>query len=408
MTIPPNCKTFPEGLISGSEWFIIIANTYMCHVFTEGLSMGKIMKAVHVDDAAHYEQFGLIPHQVQPWEDGMRTDGSKGTYEWWYFDSSYPDGTKLIIFFYSKSPIMVDGPIKPMVTMELTLPDGRKFEEQVDATIADSFYSKEKCDIRIGDCHMDGDLNHYNIVFKGKTMSATVSLTNTVPAWRSQCGPILFGDNEEYYFNWLPATPEGIAIADVTYPEGTLHLEGSGYHDHNWGNISMLKLMHHWYWGRAKIGDYKVISSWITAEKKYGYKEFDVFMIAKNGEILGDNENHTLIFLPQEEYIDRHTGKPVYNKVVYEYETPAGEFYRITYSRRNDISRTNFVDVMPGVVRFLAKLSGFEGSYLRFEGSASIERIENGEIVESVTEESAVWELMYFGKSGADKKAKQC
>ena len=58
---------------------------------------------------------------------------------------------------------------------------------------------------------------------------------------------------------------------------------------------------------------------------------------------------------------------------------------------------------MPGVLRFFAKLAGFEGSYLRFEGSATIERLENGNIVESVTEESAVWELMYFGKSGADK-----
>lgn len=94
------------------------------------------------------------------------------------------------------------------------------------------------------------------------------------------------------------------------------------------------------------------------------------------------------------------------SKGTYEYETPAGEFYRITYRRRNDISRQNFVDVMPGVLRFFAKLAGFEGSYLRFEGSATIERLENGNIVESVTEESAVWELMYFGKSGADKKFK--
>lgn len=251
--------------------------------------MKKILSAIHPDDDFHYKKLGLTRNKVELWEDGMRTDGSKGTYEWWYFDSSYPDGTKLIIFFYSKSPIEVDGPVKPMSTIELTLPDGRKFEEQVNATIEESFYNKDKCDVRIGDCHIEGDLKHYNIVFKGKTMSATVSLTNTVPAWRSQCGPILFGDKEEYYFNWLPATPEGNVVADVTYPEGTLHLEGSGYHDHNWGNISMLKLMHHWYWGRAKIGDYKVISSWITAEKKYDYKEFDVFMLARGGEILGDN-----------------------------------------------------------------------------------------------------------------------
>ena len=369
--------------------------------------MKKILASIHPDDDLHYEKLGLTRSIVQPWEDGMRTDGTKGTYEWWYFDSSYPDGTKLIIFFYSKSPIAVNGPIKPMATMELTLPDGRKFEEQVGATLADSHYSKEKCDITIGDCHMDGDLKQYNIRFQGKTLSATVTLTNTVPAWRSQCGPILFGDREEYYFNWLPATPEGQAIADVTYPEGTLHLEGSGYHDHNWGNISMLKLMHHWYWGRAKIGDYKVISSWITAEKKYGYKEFDVFMLAKGSEILGDNSNHTLKFLPAAEYIDRHTGKPVYSKVVYEYETPAGQHYRITYDRKGDISKQNFVDLLPGVVRLGAKLIGFEGSYLRFEGSATVERLENGVVVESATEDSAVWELMYFGQAGADKRVQK-
>ncbi len=76
---------------------------------------------------------------------------------------------------------------------------------------------------------------------------------------------------------------------DVTYNGEARHLEGSGYHDHNWGNISVLKLIHHWYWGRAKMGD---------------YKEFDVFMLAKGDKILGDNSNHTLKFLPQEEYMD--------------------------------------------------------------------------------------------------------
>ena len=151
----------------------------------------------------------------------------------------------------------------------------------------------------------------------------------------------------------------------------------------------MLKLMHHWYWGRAKIGDYKVISSWITGEKKYGYKDFDVFK-----------------FLPSEEYIDEHTGKPVYGKVVYEYTTEDGEHYRITYDRKGDIAKQNFIDLLPAPLKLGAKLIGFSGSYLRFEGEASVERLENGEVVERATEPSAVWELMYFGKAGADKESR--
>ena len=366
--------------------------------------MKKIQKSIHPDDLLHYEQMGLKKNEVELWEDGSRVDGSKGSYEWWYYDSHYPDGTVLVLFFFSKMPIAVDGPIKPISTMELTLPDGRKFSEEVYATIEESHYSKDKCDVKIGECFCRGDLKHYDVVFKGKTMSARLTLDGTIRAWRSQTGSIFFGNKEEHYFAWLPAIPEGRAVADVTYDGGKeLHLEGSGYHDHNWGNISMLKLMHHWYWGRAKIGNYKVISSWITAEKKYGYKDHDVFMIAKDGEILGDNSNHTLRFLPEDRYIDEHTGKPVYNKVIYEYTTESGNEYRITYDRSGDINKTRFVDVLPKPLGLLAKIIGFDGGYLRFEGTATIEKLECGKIVEKVSD-PAVWELMYFGKSCADEK----
>ena len=367
--------------------------------------MSKILKSIHPDDDAHYDKMGLTRDKIELWEDGCRTKGGRGEYEWWYFDSHYPDGTKLIIFFYSKSPIEVDGPVKPMATMELTLPDGTKYEEAVHASIEDSFYDEDRCNVRIGECHTSGDLHHYDIVFKGKTMEARASLDGTLAAWRSQTGSIFFGDNEEHYFAWLPAVPEGQMTADVTYAGGQLHLEGSGYHDHNWGNISMLKLMHHWYWGRAKIGDYKVISAWITGAQKYGYKDFDVFLLAKNDQVLGDNRNHTLRFVPEDEYIDGYTGKPVYGKVAYEYTTEDGQLYRITYARKGDINKTRFIDELHNpLLKLGAKLIGFDGGYLRFEGEASVERIENGQVVERAVEPSTVWELMYFGKAGADNQ----
>lgn len=236
-------------------------------------------------------------------------------------------------------------------------------------------------------------------------MEARASLDGTLAPWRSQTGSIFFGDHEEHYFAWLPAVPEGQMTADVTYAGGQLHLSGSGYHDHNWGNISMLKLMHHWYWGRAKIGDYKVISAWITGAQKYGYRDFDVFLLAKNDQILGDNRNHTLRFVPEDEYIDDYTGKPVYGKVAYEYTTEDGQLYRITYARKGDINKTRFIDELHNpLLKLGAKLIGFDGGYLRFEGEASVERIENGQVVERTVEPSAVWELMYFGKAGADNQ----
>ena len=48
----------------------------------------------------------------------------------------------------------------------------------------------------------------------------------------------------------------------------------------------MILLMNDWYWGRAKIGDYVVVSAYIYANKKDGYKATPVFMLAKNGKII--------------------------------------------------------------------------------------------------------------------------
>lgn len=368
--------------------------------------MAKILNSIHPDDELHYKKMGLNKHKVEIWEDGLRTSGKKGEYEWWYFDSSYEDGTKIVVMFFSKSPIEPNGPVNPQATIEITLKDGTKYSDEVHATIQESYFSKTQCDVKIGNSEIVGNLNHYDIVFDGNSIKAKISLDGTIPAWRSQTGSIFFGDNEEHYFAWLPAIPEGKVNAEITLNGKQIHLQGSGYHDHNWGNLSMLKLMHHWYWGRAKISEYKVISAWITGEKKYGYKDFDVFMLAKNDTILGDNSNHTLKFLSKDEYIDDHTLKPVFNKVIYEYETPSNELYRITYDRKGDISRQRFIDLLPGFVKLCAKLIGFSGSYLRFEGVAMIEKIENGKVIETSIEENAVWELMYFGKSSADSKYK--
>src|SRR5260370_16343479 len=81
----------------------------------------------------------------------------------------------------------------------------------------------------------------------------------------------------------------------------------------------MLKLIHHWYWGRAKVGDYTVIASYITAEEEYGYQEFPIFLLARSGQILPD-DGRNVIFSATDTYTDDVTKKPVSNDLVYTYQ----------------------------------------------------------------------------------------
>ena len=47
-----------------------------------------------------YKRFNLKETNApEKWEDGMRSTGGKGTYEWWYFDAHLEDGSILVIVF---------------------------------------------------------------------------------------------------------------------------------------------------------------------------------------------------------------------------------------------------------------------------------------------------------------------
>jgi len=169
------------------------------------------------------------------------------------------------------------------VSLQYDAPDGTHYEELLTFPAAKFFAARERCDVKIGENVFSGDLHAYTIRLTGKQVSAELTLTGRVPAWRPGTGQIFFGEHDEHFFAWLPSVPEGSVEGELTINGQSQRITGTGYHDHNWGNVSMLRLMNHWYWGRAKIGEYTVISSFITAEKKYGYRTFPVFLLAKNG-----------------------------------------------------------------------------------------------------------------------------
>jgi hypothetical protein len=228
---------------------------------------------------------------------------------------------------------------------------------------------------------------------EGDDVLADLTLHGIVPAWRPGTAHIFFGEHREHFFAWLPSVPQGQVEATLTVAGKSEHLSGIGYHDHNWGNISMVRLMHHWYWARATIGDYTVIASYITAGKAYGYIASPVFMLAHKGEIIADDARRVR-FAAGDVHIDDLTRKPVANNLVFDYRD--GRRFVLTLSRKKDIVRMRLADTLPGIRAVLARLSGFDGAYLRFTGDAQLDRYDGDQIVESLHEE-AIWELMYFG-----------
>lgn len=354
------------------------------------------------DSPADYQRRGIVKGEIAPWEDGFRSrPGGPGTFEWWYFDSVLDDGSTLVINFMAKDFRVgkgVNQPPAPVVTIELDRPDGTHVERTSPTHPGDYDFAADRCDVRIGRNRFSGDLHTYRIHAEIDGIVADVTLTGQVPSWRPKSGHITFGDEQQKYFAWLPSVPQGRVEATLTVDGTTETRTGTGYHDHNWGDAEMARLMHHWYWARAEAGDYTVIASYITAAKKYGSAEIPIFMLAKNGKIVADRD-HLVRFTKSDERPDPVTGKPVANILVYDYDATAqgGERFRVTFRRENTIVQDRMIESLKGPKLILAKLAGFNGAYLRFTGQVIVERLTHGEDPDSVSA-PALWELMYFGK----------
>lgn len=358
--------------------------------------MRPIQPVVLASDDRYFTEYGMSRGSVHPFEDGMRTDGSPGSYEWWYFDALLDDGTKMVVAFYTKDFVTPGSPMKPLVTIDLDLLDGRSLHRRATFDAASFAASRERCDVGIADNRFVGDLTEYRITATVEDVSVDLTLRSRCEPWRPQTGRLLYGDREDKYFAWLPSVPVGDVTATYRV-EGEEHrgVRGTGYHDHNWGNTSLLPLINNWYWGRGSLGPFTFISAYIVCEKQYGYLASPVFMLARDGVVIaGDGDKVT--FSKDGIEHDEVTGKPVANEVRFEYRDGPTR-YVLTYNREETILRSKLADLAPRSRRMLAKLAGFDGAYLRFSGSLEIEHFEHDERVEHF-EGDALWELMYFGR----------
>ena len=352
------------------------------------------------DRPEDFRRLSIHPTEIAQKEDGLHTTGKFGEYEWWYSDFKLQDGWNLVIVFYSQPVTASCVGFRPSVTLSLTRGEEEYFES-FSADWKDCVYDRERCCVKLSDrCYIEGDLHRYTIHFDNGKVSAHVELTSNAAPWRPESGHILFG--EKKYFAWLPSVPEGTAHATICMGERRLELTGSGYHDHNWGNTAMFWVMHHWYWGRAKIGDYQTITSYITAGEPYGYEHFKIFLLLKNGQKLGDDPQY-LTYTQSDPAYDAATKKHYHKTLVYDYNDGT-QHYRITYAAENIIETFHYTQATrdsanasagPLLIR-LVGLTKLDPSYIRMTGTVTLEKFEGDTVTETVTSHG-IWEQMYFG-----------
>lgn len=340
---------------------------------------------------------GINPQTIELWEDGKRDDDRSGAYEWWYFDGMFQNGMKFVSTFNTKGLFNIKkNGTRPLVMIEITLPDGTKFGKQTEYALDVSSYSKEKCDVKIGPHHIDGDLKTYHLHVEPTEEMNGIGLDLTLESqsspWRPGTGYYDFGTDKKgnpEYFTWLPVVPKGKVYGTLSYQGKTVEVSGSGYHDHQWGNVEQTLVFNNWLWGRQNFGDYTMLIFDLITSKDYDYQRMPMmFLQDKEGKVVFDNfepENMSCEIL--EEYLQEVSDKNYPKKTRYVF---AKGTKRLEYELdvKEEIVQQNFYAKAPLPAKLMFDLKGMKPSYARevaigtlkfTDGEAGVER--SGEMI---------------------------
>jgi hypothetical protein len=222
-----------------------------------------------------------IGKEIEVREDGRRTPKSSDYFEWWYFDGLLDDGTVVVVWFGDN---WLYGSHKRAVNIELT-PPGKPTRRILRTFDDPGAFSRDHADVEIGPHSFKGDLKTYAIhVDAAETggVGCDLALRRRVASYRPATGYIKAG---EKFFAWFVAVPEGAVSGTLTADGVTRRVTGSGYHDHNWGNVSPADLFDNWWWGRGTSGGYTIIASDIQGKAAVGGTRIPLFFVGDDHRV---------------------------------------------------------------------------------------------------------------------------
>ncbi len=154
----------------------------------------------------------------------------------------------------------------------------------------------------------------------------------------------------------------------LSYDQKSYQVKGSGYHDHNWGNVKLNRVMTQWYWGRARIGEYTVIFSQMLTSPAYGEKILPVFFLAKGEDILFvENIEMTV---DTSDWVIHESGREYPEELVIKVRegTKRAQLY---LSQPVLIEAASLIENLPCLTRFMARLFS-KPYYFRFRSRVAL------------------------------------
>jgi len=329
--------------------------------------------------------YGRNTGDPQGWADALRLDAAQfapGQFEWWYADGHLSNGVTFVASWHLEI-----GTLQTYITVNFATKNRVLLDRKIRFQTSEARFGRERCDVAIGR-HFIRSLNglgRYELFIDPETNGGYglhLELDRTVPSYSP--GPDDGSNPGGPCFRWVCAVPNGKIRGTLTVGSVTHEVTGSGYHDHNWGNVPMSVLVKDWHWARGEAGGYTAVAAsvrlnnGVDARNVYVADETGV-VVAALSPVIGFKELATAA--------QPDTGKMIGSDILFPVEGKGS----VRFAGKKPISSFVFdTDVK------------FHWWYTRFDSALEIDLMWDGERIEATGH--AVLEHMDFRGQPVDDK----
>lgn len=229
--------------------------------------------------------YGRDPGDPQAWADALRLDPAgfaPGQFEWWYADGHLSNGVTFVASWHLE--IDRSGVLRPYVTVNFATRDKVLLDRKVRFRPEQARFGRTVCDVAVGPHFLrslDG-LKRYELFVDPEANGGYglhLELDRRVASYNPR--PDDGSNPDGPYFRWVCAVPNGALQGTATVDSVTRAVTGSGYHDHNWGNVPMSALVRDWHWARGEAGGYTAVAA--SVRLRNGVDSRNVFVANEAG-----------------------------------------------------------------------------------------------------------------------------
>jgi hypothetical protein len=333
------------------------------------------------------EQYGLDPtdFDVDKIDDSVHDTLDPVNCEWWYFDATFDNNYSVASIWWDLSRSKTAK--ERFIDFSVYDPTGKKIMVKRPFDNKAVSISTEKCDVKMRDNHVYGEVPEYRLHFLDDGLGADLVFENLVQGYRTPPdGTAYFSMNPMIYMGWTIAQPRASVRGKLIIDGKEIDVTGTGYHDHNWCNKRFNELYDHWYWGRIFLPGHTFIYS-VGVMGEYMEHAPICALMSFEGNKLVDMTNE-ITDEPSDFVMDHETGIEYPRKLVLKIDSEVvkGE---VTHTLKNLIESYPLADGYPFAEN---EKTTYGHGAVRFFSDCKVDLVVNGRNVRHKTE--LIHELM--------------